>query len=63
MTELDIIAQIARMEREYDYDEEIVFSKFLKKYGENYSQVEFIKFLRKRYKVINSFHGTDNHRR
>ena len=57
MREKDLISLIAQIESEYEYDEEIVFSKFLKKYGADYTQEDFLKFLRKRYTVINKFHS------
>ena len=59
MREKDLITLIARIETEYKYEEEIVFSKFLKKHGEDYSSEEFINFLRKRYEIINRYHLPD----
>lgn len=56
----DIIQQIADLEREYDYEEEVVFSKFLKRHGEEYSREEFLKFLKKRYEVINKYNDPDD---
>lgn len=34
-------------------EKERIFSMFLKEYGENYTQDDFVKFLKKRYKVSN----------
>ena len=62
MKEKDLIQLISQIELEYDYDEDIVFSKFVKKHGENYSREEFLKFLRRRYAVINKFHNPDDFR-
>jgi len=56
----ELIQQIADMEAEYEYEEEVVMSKFLKKHGHEYSQEEFLKFLKKRYEVINKFNGPDD---
>ena len=56
----ELIDQIAKFEIEYEYEEEVVFSKFLKRNGENYSQEQFLEFLRKRYELINRFNGPDN---
>jgi len=56
----DIIQQIADLEREYDYEEEVVFSKFLKRHGEEYSREDFLKFLKKRYEVINKYNDPDD---
>lgn len=49
----ELIKRIVTFEREYD--EEVVFSKFLKRYGTSYSQEDFIKFLRLRYELINLY--------
>ena len=62
MRENDLIRMIAKMEEEYDYDEDIVLSKFIKKHGENYSKEDFIKFLKRRYEVINKFNDPDDFR-
>jgi len=35
-------------------EKERIFSIFLKEYGENYTQDDFVKFLKKRYKVSDS---------
>ena len=56
----DIIQQIADLEREYDYEEEVVFSKFLKRHGEEYTREDFLKFLKKRYEVINKYNDPDD---
>lgn len=56
----ELIQQITDIETEYDYEEEVVMSKFLKKHGHNYSQEDLLKFLRKRYEVINRFNGPDD---
>ena len=53
---------IAQIEQEYDYDEDIVLSKFIKKHGQDYSQEDFLKFLKKRYEIINKFHDPDDFR-
>lgn len=53
---------VVDIEAEHDYDEDIILSKFIKKHGEEYSQEEFIKFLKKRYRVINKFHDPDDYR-
>lgn len=45
--------EITAMEAKNPYDRELIFSKFLKEHGENYSQEDFILFLRKRYEAIN----------
>ena len=34
-------------------EKERIFSMFLEEYGENYTQDDFVKFLKKRYKVSN----------
>ena len=34
-------------------EKERIFSMFLKEYGENYTPDDFVKFLKKRYKVSN----------
>ena len=57
MIEKDLVKLISEIETEYEYDEEIVFSKFVKKYGENYTRVHFLEFLKKRYEIINKFHA------
>ena len=57
MIDRDLIDQIAEIETEYD--SEIVFSKFVKKYGENYSREDFVKFLKERYETINKFNSPD----
>jgi len=56
----DIIEQIADFEREYEYEDEVVFSKFLKRHGEEYTREDFLKFLKKRYEVINRFNNPDD---
>ena len=60
MKEKNIIQLISQIELEYDYDEDIVFSKFVKKHGENYTREEFLKFLRRRYEVINKYNNPDD---
>lgn len=62
MKENDLIRMVVDIEAEHDYDEDIILSKFIKKHGEEYSQEEFIKFLKKRYRVINKFHDPDDYR-
>ena len=62
MKENDLIRLVAKIEEEYDYDEEVALSKFLKKHGDNYSQEEFINFLKKRYKIINETQDPDDYR-
>ena len=59
MKEKDLIKLIAEIETEYEYEEEIVFSKFLKKHGEKYTPEQFLEFLKKRYEVINKYHAPD----
>ncbi len=56
----DLIEQITDFEKEYKYEEEVVFSKFLKRHGEDYTREEFLKFLKKRYEVINKFNDPDS---
>ena len=55
----DLIQQIADLENEYDDEANVIFSKFLKRYGENYTQDEFLEFLRMRYEAINKSDGPD----
>ena len=56
----NLIERIADFEKEYEYEEEVVFSKFLKSHGENYTREEFLDFLKKRYEVINRFNDPDS---
>lgn len=60
MKEVNIISLLAKMEDDYNYDDDIVFSKFVKKYGEDYSENDFLKFLKRRYEVINKFNASDD---
>ena len=60
MIEKDLVKLISEIETEYEYDEEIVFSKFVKKYGENYTREQFLEFLKKRYEIINKFMHLNN---
>lgn len=55
----DLIKRITDFETEYEYEDEVVFSKFLKRHKGDYSQEDFIKFLRKRYEVINKVNDPD----
>jgi hypothetical protein len=54
----NLVEQIAKFESEYD--EEVSFSKFLKRHGGTYTQDDFVKFLRARYKRINRLDHPDN---
>ncbi len=38
MKENDLIRMVAEIEQEYDYDEDILLSKFIKKHGQDYSK-------------------------
>ena len=60
MKEVNIISLLAKMEDDYNYDDDIVFSKFVKKYSEDYSENDFLKFLKRRYEVINKFNASDD---
>lgn len=62
MKQKNLIRTISNIEREYDYEENIVFGKFVEEHGEGYSKEEFIKFLRRRYEIINRFHAHDKAR-
>ena len=59
MKEKDIVKLISDIETKVLYEEEITFSKFFKKYGENYSREDFIKFLKRRYQIINKYNVPD----
>ena len=52
MKEMDLIGLVVKIEKEYVYDEDIVLSKFIKKYGEGYSQEEFLQFLKRRKSIL-----------
>lgn len=60
MKEKDLVKLISDIETEYLYKEEITFSKFVKNCGENYSREDFIKFLKKRYRIINKYNSPDD---
>lgn len=47
-----LVEKIAKFLAEYDYDDEVSFSKFLKRHGGSYTQEEFLIFLKRRYEVI-----------
>jgi len=40
MKENDLIRMVAQIEKEYDYDEDIVLSKFIKKHGQDKEKVQ-----------------------
>ena len=52
---IDSIDHISHLESENDA--EVSLSKFMKRHGTDYSQQEFIDFLKKRYEAINRFNS------
>lgn len=60
MSDRELINRISQIEADYEYDRDLLFSKFVKQHGENYSKEEFLKFLRRRYQVINKSHYSDD---
>lgn len=59
MKENTLIEAITKLEEDYEIDAKVMFSKFLKKYGDNYTQEQFLEFLKKRYETMNKYDSPD----
>lgn len=53
----DLIEHVEAWEIAHRYDADAIFSKFLKKHGDTYTQEELLRFLKARYEAINKADG------
>ena len=53
MIEKSLKRLLAEIEKEYNIEAEVEVRKFLDKYGENYTQEQFLEFLKNKYEIIN----------